>query len=119
LVQRYLSFPFRLAPDGRVANSKIDSHVKELIIQLLFTNPGERVNLPEFGCGLMNIVFEGNTEGLASQVKFMITQALNRWLGDIITVEDIVTESKEGELRIEVIYTRKDTLVQDSVSISV
>ena len=119
LAQRYLSFPFRLTPEGRAANSKIDRHIKELIIQVLLTNPAERVNLSEFGCGLMNTVFEGNTEGLASQVKFMITQALNRWLGDIINVEEVETESSDGELRIEIIYTRKDTLVQDNVSVSI
>lgn len=76
------------------------------------------LNLPESGCGLMKIVFEGNTEGLASQVKFTITQALSRWLGGFINVE-VATESRDGELRIEVTYTRKDTLVQDSVFVNI
>ena len=91
-----------------------------MIVQVLLTNPGERVNLPEFGCGLMKIVFEGNTEGLAShkRVKFTITQALGRWLGGFINVE-VATESRDGELRIEVTYTRKDTLVQDSVFVNI
>jgi phage baseplate assembly protein W len=77
------------------------------------------LNLPEFGCGLLKIVIEGNTEGLASQVKFTITQALSRWLGGFINVEEVATESRDGELRIEVTYTRKDTLVQDSVFVNI
>jgi uncharacterized protein len=53
------------------------------------------LNLPEFGCGLMKIVFEGNTEGLASQVKFTITQALSRWLRGFINGEEVATESRD------------------------
>lgn len=118
MIQRYLTFPFHIATDGRIANSKIDSHIKELIEQVLFTNPGERVNLPEFGCGLLNIVFEGNNEYLASQVKFLVTQALNRWLGEIISVDSVLAERYEAELKIEVVYTRKDTLTQDTVTLT-
>ncbi len=117
MAYRYLTFPFHIAPDGRIANSVLDKHIKELIEQVLLTNPGERVNLPEFGCGLENIIFEGNNESLASQVKFMVIQALNRWLGDLINIDNVLTQRNENKLKIEVIYTRKNTFDQDIVTI--
>ena len=119
MTQRYLSFPLRFAHNGRIANSAIDSHIKELIEQLIFTNPSERVNLPEFGCGLMSIIFEGNNESLASNVKFKVTAALNRWLGDLINVENVLTERENSEIKIKVVYSRRDTLIQDSSTVSV
>ena len=77
-------FPFAVAPSGRVAVTGGDETIRGKIIQVLFTAPGERVNRPDFGCGLFNLVFEPNNEILAAAVEFTVGQALTRWLGDEI-----------------------------------
>ena len=90
---RHLSFPFRIARDGRTAAPVSDAdHVREELLQLLLTAPGERLFLPEFGAGLRKLVFEPASDVLRGVVKARITQALSRWLGHRLTVELIEVE---------------------------
>ncbi|MCE2970733.1 MAG: GPW/gp25 family protein, partial [Burkholderiales bacterium] len=73
---RVLAFPFGLAADGRVATADAEQVIRQRIEQLLFTDPGERVMLPEFGCGLNQLVFQGNNPLLAAAAEFRIAKAL-------------------------------------------
>ena len=82
-------------------------HVEQMIRQVLFTAPGERVNRPDFGCGLRRMVFAPNSEAGASLLKVQIRQALDRWLGTVIRVSDVVARADEEALRVTVVYVLK------------
>lgn len=87
---RHLAFPFRIGSDGRTAAPVSDAeHVRDELLQLLLTSPGERLFLPEFGGGVRRLVFEPASDVLRGVVKARITQALSRWLGHRLTVEMI------------------------------
>jgi phage baseplate assembly protein W len=105
----YLDHPLHLAGRGRVATTGADDHVRDMIYQVLFTNPGERVNLPDFGCGLLQLVFEPNSEALATATQFLVHGSLQRWLADVIQVDRVEIRSREERLAVEVAYTRLDT----------
>jgi phage baseplate assembly protein W len=87
---RHLAFPFHIGADGRTAAPATDAeHVRDELLQLLLTNPGERPFLPELGGGVRRLVFEPASDVLAGVVKARITQGLSRWLGHRLTVEMI------------------------------
>jgi phage baseplate assembly protein W len=105
----YLDFPFALDGSGRVASTDPDDHVRDMIYQLLFTNPGERVDLPDFGCGLLQMVFRPNSEALAAATQLLIQGALQQWLGDVIAVQQLDVTNDEERLEINLVYVRRDT----------
>ena len=87
---RHLSFPFRVGSDGRTVAPQSDAeHVRDEVLQLLLTAPGERLFLPEFGGGVRRLVFEPASDVLRGVVRARITQALSRWLGVRLTVESV------------------------------
>ena len=79
-----IDFPLHLDGGGRTATTDDDDHIRDMIEQVLFTNPGERVNRPDFGSGLLQLVFAPNSTELAAALQFTIQAALQRWLGDLI-----------------------------------
>jgi phage baseplate assembly protein W len=107
--QNYLAFPFSIDGRGRTATSGKDDHLRALIYEVLFTSPGERVNRPDFGCGLKNLVFMPNSEPLAGATQLMVRGALQNWLQAEIQVEGVEVAAVEERLNINVTYTRRDT----------
>lgn len=105
----YLNFPFDIDSRGRTARTDRDDHIRDMIEQVLFTNPGERVNRPEFGCGLQQLVFMANSDALATATQHQVHGALERWLGDVIRVEQVSVTAEEERLTVEVVYIRRDT----------
>ena len=102
---RHLAFPFRIGVDGRtVAPATVDEHVKGEVIQLLLTNPGERLFLPAFGGGLRRLLFEGNDDAAAEVAKAVITQALRRWLGQRIELTVLEVRSEAATLQVGLQY---------------
>jgi phage baseplate assembly protein W len=99
-----LDFPFHFDSRGRTAETAEEKHIRDLIEQVLFTSPGERVNRPDFGSGLMQLVFQPNSSELATATQFMVQGALQQWLGDLIQVESVNVESEESSLRVTVQY---------------
>jgi phage baseplate assembly protein W len=99
-----IGYPFRIDGRGRVAGAGYDEHIRQMIEQLLFTAPGERVNRPTFGTGLLQLVFEPNSEELASATQFLVQGAPQQWLGDLIQVEAVEVESKDATLHVTVQY---------------
>jgi phage baseplate assembly protein W len=100
---RHLAFPFRIAGDGRTAAPASDAeHVRDELLQLLLTSPGERLFLPEFGGGVRKLVFEPASDVMRNVVKARITQALSRWLGQRLTVELIDVTWDDGASVLEV-----------------
>jgi phage baseplate assembly protein W len=111
------AFPFAVTADGCVEATGGDEALRGMIIQVLFTAPGERVNQPEFGCGLFNLVFEPNNTILAAAMEFTIGQALTRWLGDLLIVNGVDVEALDETLTVEVAYTRRVDLTRQAVRI--
>lgn len=99
-----IAYPLRIDGRGRTATASEDEHIRQLIEQLLFTSPGERVNRPDFGTGIMQLVFAPNSPELATATEFMIQGALQQWLGDVVQVEAVDVTSQESTLRITVQY---------------
>ncbi|MBI5559218.1 MAG: GPW/gp25 family protein [Deltaproteobacteria bacterium] len=110
-------FPFAVNKGGGINASGGDEAIRGKIIQVLFTAPGERVNLPEFGCGIFNLVFEANNTILAAAMEFTIGQALARWLAEEIIVEAIDVESREETITVEIAYTKRVDLAKETVRI--
>ena len=103
----YLDFPFGVDPSGATATAGEDDHVRDLIMQVLFTNPGERVNRPEFGCGLRSLVFLPNSSSLAAATQALVKGALQTWLEREIHVEAVQIEPRDERLEVTVAYRRR------------
>lgn len=114
---RTFGFPFAIDAAGYVNASGGDEAIRGKIIQVLFTSPGERVNLPQFGCGLFDLVFEPNDDVLAGAMRFSVGRALARWLDDEIILEGVEVERGEEIVIVEVVYTRKLDLKRQAVRI--
>ena len=99
-----INYPFQVDNMGRTSDVGSDAHIRDLIEQVLFTAPGERVNRPDFGSGLMQLVFAPNSDELASATQVLVQGALQRWLGDLIQVEGVNVESQDSSLQVTVQY---------------
>ncbi|MFF1355528.1 GPW/gp25 family protein [Streptomyces sp. NPDC058297] len=99
-----IAFPFRADRRGRTAHAAHGEHVHDLIEQLLFTSPGERVMRPDFGCGLLDLVFTPNSPELVSTLELSVQASLQRWLGDLIDVVALDVESADDAVRVHLSY---------------
>jgi uncharacterized protein len=99
-----VGFPFEIDERGRVADPPYEEHVRELIEQLLFTAPGERVNRPDLGAGLIRLLFSPLTSELLAVTQHRVMGELNRWLGLIIQTEGVRVEAVESEVQVTVDY---------------
>jgi phage baseplate assembly protein W len=104
-----IAYPFHIDGRGRVADATPEEHIRQLIEQLLFTMPGERVNRPTFGSSLMQLVFAPNRDEVATAVQFLVQGALQQWLGDLLQVEDVQVSSEETTLHVTVQYVVRRT----------
>lgn len=99
-----IDFPFDFDSRGRTAITDDANHIRDLIEQLLFTNPGERVNRPDFGCGLLSMVFAPNSPELATALQFTIQASLQRWLSHLVEIQKLEVTSEDSALRVWVQY---------------
>ena len=99
-----IDFPFHFDSRGRTAGAGADDHIRDMIEQLLFTSPGERVNRPDFGSGLLQLVFAPNSPELAATLQFTMQAALQQWLGDVIEVQALEVTSEDSQLRVALQY---------------
>lgn len=104
-----IQFPFQIDNKGRTALSNHDRHIRDMIEQVLFTSPGERVNRPTFGSGLMQLVFQPNSDQLAATVQFLVQGALQQWLGYLIEVNDVEVQNVDSTLSVRIVYTTRLT----------
>jgi phage baseplate assembly protein W len=104
-----VAFPLRFDGRGQTAESDGDAHIQELIEQVLFTAPGERVNRPDFGSGALQLVFAPGSDDVASTTQFLIRGALQQWLGDIVDVQDVDVQTEDGTLLIRVAYVSRQS----------
>jgi phage baseplate assembly protein W len=122
------AYPLRInSAAGQVARAPYDRHVAQMIRQLLLTSPGERVCLPEFGCGLRRLVFAPQSEALVATVRIQVQQAIQQWLADQVRLQDVQVLSgaepgsgvDEGVLQVTVSYTLVDTQEVDALTVQV
>jgi phage baseplate assembly protein W len=83
------------------------AHVEQLIKQVLFTSPGERINRPDFGCGIKRLVFAPNSDVSASLLQVSAFEALKTWLDPVISVSDVKAQATEERLVIRIAYVLK------------
>ncbi len=102
-----IDFPLHFDPLGHTAATTSEDHLRDMIEQFLFTNPGERVNHPDFGSGLLHLVFGPNSPELAAAVQFTVQAGLQRWLGDVIDVQAVEVDSVDASLHVTVSYAPK------------
>lgn len=99
-----IDYPFHFSALGRTADTGYDDHIRDMIEQLLFTDPGERVNRPDFGSGVRQLVFAPNSPELAAALQYTLQAALQRWLSDVIQVQNLTVVAEDSTLRIEIQY---------------
>jgi phage baseplate assembly protein W len=107
-----IAFPFRIDAGGRTALTDDDQHVRDLIEEVLFTSPGERVNRPTFGTSLLRMVFAGAGPEQAAAAQYLIQASLQEWLGDLVQVEQVQVQPEgagEGSLVVTIAYLVRRT----------
>ena len=100
----YFDNPFHVDARGDSALTLLDEHIRDMIYEVLFTAPGERVNLPDFGCGVRQLLFMGNSDALAVATQFLVQGSLQRWLGDVILAQKVEVTSEDSTLRALIQY---------------
>ena len=100
-----LKFTYQFDNQGRTAETDDNKHIRDMIEQVLFTSPGERVNRPDFGSGLLQLVFQPNSSELATTTQFLVQGALKQWLGDLIDVSEVEVINEDSILQVTVVYT--------------
>jgi phage baseplate assembly protein W len=97
MIRRDILYPFAIdAASGQATQTDYASHVEQMIQEILLTDPGERVCLPTFGAGLRRLLFAPMNSSLGSTTKLIVTEALNQWLGDQITVQDVTVATQNS-----------------------
>ena len=104
-----IDYPYHFDARRRTAGTSDDDHIRDMIEQVLFTTPGERVNRPDFGSGLLRMVFEPNGDALAAAAQLSVQGSLQQWLGDLIAVDAVEVQNDEATLQIVVRYTVRRT----------
>jgi phage baseplate assembly protein W len=110
----HLDMPFGFDANGRTAVTEDPDHIRDMIKAVLFTAPGERVNRPDFGCGIRQLVFAPLSDTLTATTQHLVQGSLLRWLGDVILVESVEVEAVESTLYITVTYSVRATSERQS-----
>lgn len=107
-----VAFPYRYDSSGRTAGSTDNDHIRDLIEQVLFTSPGERVNRPDFGSGLMQAVFSPNSTEMLAATQFLVQGALQQNLSSLIEVSKVDVSAADSTLTVTVAYVVRQTQQQ-------
>jgi phage baseplate assembly protein W len=125
IVRHDYAFPFRIDPGSQhTAQAAYAPHVDQMVRQLLLTTPGERVDLPQFGCGLRSLVFAPQSDALAATVKLRVIQGLSQWLAGIVNVVDVIVAAADGAVlepgavQVTVTYTLVETQTNQAVTVT-
>src|SRR5580693_1454427 len=98
-------FPYQFDGRGRTREAATQDYVQQLVEQVLFTAPGERVNMPDFGSGLLQLPFAPNSVEMAAATQFSVQAALQKWLGAMLRVQSVNASASEATLTVTVAYT--------------
>jgi phage baseplate assembly protein W len=113
-----ITYPFQFDSRGQTAAALDTDHINQMIEQLIFTNPGERVNRPDFGSGLMQLIFAPNSPELAATVQFTLQADLQRWLGDVIDLQGLDVQATDSTLTVNLKYVVRVTSQPQSVTLT-
>ena len=113
-----IAYPFHFDSRGRTASASDPDHILQMIEQLIFTNPGERVNRPDFGSGLLQLIFAPNSPELAATVQFTLQAALQHWLGDVIDVQSLDVQAVDSALTVDLKYVIRQTNQQQTATLT-
>jgi uncharacterized protein len=114
----HIDFPFHFDSRGRTATTTEADHVRDMLEQLIFTSPGERVNRPDFGSGLLQLVFAPNSPELAATVQFTLHAAIQRWLGDVIEIQDLNVTADDSALTLDLTYVIRRTNEAQAITLT-
>jgi len=115
-----IAFPYQLDPQGTTAAAaSSDDHIAQMLEQLLFTRPGERVNRPDFGCGLLDLVFSPNSPEVAAALSITVSAAVQQWLGDVVKIQSVDVTSTTNQLQVALSYLVVATGAPSTVTLSV
>ena len=113
-----IDYPYGFDGTGRTATASHDEHIRDLIEQVLFTAPGERVNRPDFGAGVADLLFSENAPEMAAAAQHMVQAALQQWLSGVIEVRGVDTTSRDSLLSITVRYRPLDEAGERTVNLT-
>ncbi len=118
------AYPFRIDPlSGQAAQSAYGTHVDQMIRQILLTSPGERIDLPQFGCGLRQLLFAPDSDALQATAQLLVMRSLKDWLSDQISVTQVSVTPGPGddysEILIQIQYVLIETQTQQVTQITV
>ncbi|MEX0348085.1 MAG: GPW/gp25 family protein [Paracoccaceae bacterium] len=111
-----VDFPYHFDGRDRTAETTEADHIRDLIEQILFTNPGERVNRPDFGAGIAQLLFAPVSAEQAATTEFMIRGALQQYLGRRIEVQEVSAEAHDATITITIVYRILSTGAADQAS---
>jgi phage baseplate assembly protein W len=114
----HIDFPFRVDDRGRTADTTSDDYVRDLVEQVLFTAPGERVNRPTFGSGVLRLVFEPNGAEVATATEFLVQSSLQQWLAEVVEVQAVAVDHEDSVLRVAVQYRIRSAAQPQTVLLS-
>lgn len=104
-----ITYPYGFDESGWTATSDMEDHIRELIEQVLFTAPGERVNRPSFGANVRQLIFAPASGALAATTQSIVEGALQQYLGSLIDIDRVNAESDNEVLRVEIVYRIRQT----------
>ena len=113
-----IDFPFHFDSRGQTAKADDDHHIRDMIEQLIFTNPGERVNRPDFGSGVLQLIFAPNSPELAATVQFTLQAAIQQWLGDLVDLKELEVISSDSTLQLEMTHVVRRTAEEQSATLT-
>ncbi|HTQ15209.1 MAG TPA: GPW/gp25 family protein [Rhizomicrobium sp.] len=111
-----IDFPFHFDTSGHTAQASDADHIRDMIELILFTNPGERVNRPDFGSGLLQTVFAPNSTELAAALQFTTQAEIQRYLGDLIDLQALDVTAEDATLKVTIKYVIRATQAQQTQS---
>jgi len=104
-----INFPYQFDGRGRTQEAALQDYLNQIVEQVLFTSPGERVNMPDFGSGLLQLAFAPTSMEMATATQFAVQAALQKWLASYVTVQSVVASAEEAVLTVTVTYTPLNT----------
>lgn len=113
-----VDYPFQFDGRGRTGMSSADEYIRELIEQVLLTAPGERVMRPTFGSGVRQLLFGAASPEVATATQYLVQSSLQQWLADLITVEAVEVQAREGELSVNVRYLDRRSQARATARVS-
>jgi len=108
------NYPFKIDKSGRTASTDLNDHIEQMIEQVLFTTPGERVNQPTLGTNLKQLVFAPLSDELSTATQLLVQGALQQWLGSLITLKSVQVTSQDSTVQVQVVYTNSQTQQQQT-----